>query len=124
MRQREGRAGLALLSPTLVIVLVVVVLPVLWTIMLAFQHIRLATLQHQSFLGPYTLSNFVTVLSSPEMWSSLGATLAYTIGGTVLTLVIGLIAALALRKPFRGRSFLRGAMLLPYVAPVVAATFV
>lgn len=124
LRQREGRVGLAVLSPTLIIVLVIVVLPVLWTIVLAFQRVRLATLQRQGFFGNFTLQNFVTVLSSPDMWSSLVTTLVYTIGGTLLSLVLGLVAALALRRPFRGRSFLRSAMLLPYVAPVVAATFV
>ena len=34
------------------------------------------------------------------------------------------MAALALRAPFRGRGVVRASMLLPYVAPVVAATFV
>ena len=34
------------------------------------------------------------------------------------------MAALALRKPFRGRGLVRACMLIPYVAPVVAATFV
>ena len=38
--------------------------------------------------------------------------------------MLGLVAALALRGPFRGRGFVRGSMLLPYVAPVVAVTFV
>ena len=37
---------------------------------------------------------------------------------------MGLIAALSLRRPFPGRGVLRAFMLLPYVAPVVAATFV
>lgn len=38
--------------------------------------------------------------------------------------MLGLIAALALRKPFRGRGLVRSTMLLPYVAPVVAVAFV
>ena len=33
-------------------------------------------------------------------------------------------AALVVRKPFKGRTFVRASMLLPYVAPVVAVTFV
>ena len=37
---------------------------------------------------------------------------------------IGLAATLALRGAFRGRTFVRASMLLPYVAPVVAVTFV
>ncbi|CAM4271894.1 carbohydrate ABC transporter permease [Kibdelosporangium persicum] len=124
LRQRENRAGLALISPTLLVVLAVVVLPVVWTLILAFQRIRLINIRDTGLFERYTLSNFVIVFDSPGFWSSLGTTLAYAIGGTVLSIIIGLVAALALRKPFRGRGFLRGAMLLPYVAPVVAVAFV
>jgi multiple sugar transport system permease protein len=124
LRQRENRAGLALISPTLLIVLAVVVLPLLWTVILAFQRIRLLNVRGTGLFESYTLRNFVTVFGSPGFWSSLGTTLIYAIGGTVLSIALGLFAALALRKPFRGRGFLRSAMLLPYVAPVVAVAFV
>jgi multiple sugar transport system permease protein len=68
-RRRENRAGLAYLSPTLVVVLVVVVLPILWTVMLAFQRIRLINLRRVGIFGQYTLANLETVLSSPGFWS-------------------------------------------------------
>lgn len=123
-RQRENRAGLAYLSPTLIVVLVVVVLPVLWTIMLAFQRIRLINLRRAGVFGDYTWANIETVLTSPGFWSSLWTTLAYTIGATVGSILIGLVAALALRGRFRGRTLVRASVLLPYVAPVVAVTFV
>jgi multiple sugar transport system permease protein len=64
------------------------------------------------------------VLTSPEFFSSLTSTLIYTVGGTIGSIALGLLAALVVRKPFRGRAIVRGAMLLPYIAPVVAATFV
>jgi multiple sugar transport system permease protein len=123
LRQRENRAGMALISPTLLVVLAVVVLPVGWTLILAFQRIRLINIRDTGLFGRYTLHNFVTVFGSPGFFSSLVTTLIYAIGGTVLSIGIGLVAALALRKPFRGRGLLRGAMLLPYVAPVVAVAF-
>src|SRR5690242_9599044 len=124
LRQRENRTGLAYLSPTLVVVLVVVVLPILWTVMLAFQRIRLINVRRAGIFSEYTLHNFSTVLQSPGFWSSLLTTLIYTVGGTALSLGLGLVAALALRRPFRGRTLARASMLLPYVAPVVAVTFV
>jgi multiple sugar transport system permease protein len=124
LRQRENRAGLAMLSPTLVVALVVVVIPILWTVMLAFQRIRLTNIRRAGIFGQYTLQNFVTVLNSPGFWESLYITLGYTVGATALSIGIGLAAALALRRPFRGRTAFRAAMLLPYVAPVVAVTFV
>ena len=123
-RQRENRAGLAYLSPTLIVVLVVVVLPVLWTVMLAFQRIRLINLRRAGVFGEYTLANLELVLTSPGFWSSLVTTLVYTIGATVGSIAVGLVAALALRGRFRGRTFVRASVLLPYVAPVVAVTFV
>ncbi|MEV6872907.1 sugar ABC transporter permease [Amycolatopsis sp. NPDC051128] len=124
LRQRENRAGLTLVSPTLLVVLAVVVLPLLWTLVLAFQRVRLINVRGTGLFENLTLRNFATVFGSPGFWSSVGTTLTYSIGGTVFSIVLGLAAALALRRSFRGRSVLRGAMLLPYVAPVVAVAFV
>jgi multiple sugar transport system permease protein len=123
-RQRENRAGLAYLSPTLIVVLVVVVIPILWTVMLAFQRIKLINVRRAGVFGEYTLANVQAVFTSAGFWSSLWTTLVYTIGATFLSIALGLVAALALRGRFRGRTFVRASVLLPYVAPVVAVTFV
>lgn len=124
LAQRENRTGLAFVSPTLLVVLVVVILPIAWTVLLAFQHARLVDIQGMDFLSNWTWKNFTAVFTSPGFWTSLWTTLAYTVGATVGSILLGLVAALALRRPFRGRALLRGTMLLPYVAPVVAVTFV
>ncbi|WP_110587972.1 carbohydrate ABC transporter permease [Microbacterium suaedae] len=123
-RREENRSGLLLLSPTLIIVLVAVVLPILWAVALAFQDVRLITIGTAGFFGEYTFNNFIEVVTAPGFLSSLWTTLLYSVLGTGLAIGVGLIAALALRKPFRGRGAIRAALLLPYVAPVVAATFV
>jgi len=123
LRSAENRIGLALVSPTFVLVVILVVLPILWTIMLAFQRIRLIRIRKVGFLGDYTLENFRSVFTTPGFWDALRTTVAYSIGGTALSIGLGLVAALALRRTFKGRTFVRGAMLLPYVAPVVAVTF-
>jgi multiple sugar transport system permease protein len=122
--RRASRAGIAFVSPTFVVVLVVVVLPIAWTVLLAFQHARLVDIQGMGLFGNWTWDNFTQVFDSAGFWSSLTTTLLYTAGGTAGSILLGLVAALALRKPFRGRGLLRAAMLLPYVAPVVAVAFV
>lgn len=122
--REEARTGLLLVSPTLIIVTAVVVLPILWTVSLAFQDVRLLNLRQTGIVGNYSLDNFVNVLTSPDFLEALGITVAYATLGTASAITIGLVAALALRAPFRGRGTVRAAMLLPYVAPVVAATFV
>lgn len=124
MQRRQNLAGLAFVSPTLLVVLVIVVLPIVWTLLLAFQHAKLIDLQGMGLFGNWTWHNFDQVFTAPGFWTSLWTTLVYTVGGTVGSVLLGLVAALALRRPFRGRGIVRSTMLLPYVAPVVAVTFV
>lgn len=122
--QLENRSGLKLIAPTLLVLLVVVLYPLIWAVSMSLQEVKLINLRRVSLFGTPTLDNFVEVLTTPSFWSSLGTTIIYTFGSTLGSLVIGLIAALALWENFRFRSFVRGLILLPYVAPVVAVTFV
>jgi multiple sugar transport system permease protein len=124
-RAREDRrVGYLLISPTVIIVFTMVVLPILWTFSLAFQHVRLLNLRKTGIIGDFSLDNFDNVLTSPGFVDALVTTLVYSVAGTACAIGLGLVAALALRKPFRGRGLVRACMLVPYVAPVVAATFV
>jgi multiple sugar transport system permease protein len=124
-RAREDRrTGYLLISPTMVIVFAMVILPILWTVSLAFQRVRLLNLRNTGFLGEFSLHNFEAVLTSPGFVDALITTLIYSVAGTACAIGLGLVTALALRAPFRGRGLVRACMLLPYVAPVVAATFV
>src|SRR4029434_9192829 len=101
----EARAGIALLSPTLIVVLFMVVLPILWTIVIAFQSLRLRNLRARLFDFQFNLDNFDTVLSSTGFLSALKVTLIYSVVGTTLSIGLGLIAALVVRQPFKGRTF-------------------
>jgi multiple sugar transport system permease protein len=124
-RAREDRrTGYLLISPTVLIVFTMVVLPILWTLSLAFQQVRLLNLRSTGIIGDYSLENFTQVLTSPGFVDALETTLVYSVAGTACAIGLGLVAALALRRPFRGRGLVRACMLVPYVAPVVAATFV
>jgi multiple sugar transport system permease protein len=123
--RRESRAGLAFVSPTVVVVVVMVVLPVLWACLLAFQRVRLSGIRRLDvFGGEYTLRNFDLLFSSSQFLDVIKTTLLFSVLGTTGAIGLGLIAALLVRSSFRGRGLVRGVMLLPWVAPVVAITFV
>ena len=124
LAKRQSRTGLLMMSPTLVIVVVVVIFPLLWSVLISFQELRLIQIGRANPFAPLTLDNFRLVTRSGALWSSLWTSAVYTFGSVIVTTVIGVIAALAVRKPFPGRTFVRAAFLLPYVAPVVAVTFV
>ena len=123
--RRDSRAGLALVSPTVIVVLVIVVLPVLWALILSFQRIRLLGIRRLDILGgEYTLRNYDLLLNSQDFLEAAKNTLLYSVFGTLGAIVLGLIAALLVRRSFRGRGLVRGILLLPYVAPVVALAFI
>ncbi len=125
LAEQDRRAGLTLISPTLVVVLAVIVLPVLWTIFIAFRDLRLRDLREVGIFGAgFTLDNFAGVFSSRGFVDALLTTLVYSVSGTALAIGLGLAAALIVRSPFRGRTLVRASMLLPYVSPVVAVAFV
>jgi multiple sugar transport system permease protein len=123
--RRDSRAGMWLVSPTVVVVLVMVVLPVLWALLLSFQRIRLLQIRRLDLIGgEYTFRNYDQLLSSSEFFDTVRTTLYYSVFGTLGAIVLGLTAALLVRRPFRGRGVVRGLLLLPYVAPVVAIAFI
>jgi multiple sugar transport system permease protein len=125
LRQQESRAGLTLLSPTFVVVMAVIILPVLWTVFIAFRDLRLRDLREVGIFGAgFTLDNFIGVFTSRNFFEALTTTIIYSVVGTTLAIGLGLAAALIVRSPFRGRTLVRASMLLPYVSPVVAVAFV
>jgi multiple sugar transport system permease protein len=73
------------------------------------------------FIG---LENYTTLLREPEFWNSVQITVVYTVGVTVLSLVGGLLLALALNTRLHGRSIYRAVFFTPVVTAMVAAAVV
>jgi multiple sugar transport system permease protein len=125
LAQQENRAGLTFITPTLIVVLLAVLLPILWTIFIAFRELRLRDLRAVGIFGAgFTLDNFTSVIQSRGFLDALTTTVVYSLVGTSLAILLGLAAALIVRRPFRGRTLVRASMLLPYITPVVAVTFI
>lgn len=126
MRQRIADLAYGLILPTFVIVLAIVVFPMIWNIVLAFRPIRLRDLPDLRIfsLEGFTFDNFDRVLNARGFVDTLVRTFVYTIFGTTLAIVIGLIAALVVKDEFRGRNIVRGFMLFPYIAPIISVVLI
>ena len=69
LRAQERRFGLASVSPTILVVLLVVLVPVVWTAVLSLRTLRLFQLQRVNlFGGALTLANYRDVLTDPYFW--------------------------------------------------------
>lgn len=121
--QRESVNGWVLTTPSLFAILFVVVIPFLAVVVFAFANIRLIDIPHISLDNiDWTFANIQRALNSTTFWSALNTTIIYAAATTVGAIVCGMTMALALRRPFWGRGFVRAAFLIPYVLPVIAAT--
>ncbi len=71
----------------------------------------------------FTLDNFRTVLDARQFWPSVWVTIVYTLASTIGVLILGLFAAELMNRRFKGKGIMRGMLLFPYVAPVIAVAF-
>jgi multiple sugar transport system permease protein len=122
---RAARAGRVLVTPTLLVVVAVILVPLVATFLFAFQDLRIIDIPSMSLTDlDLTWDNFAAVTSKPGFWTAMRTTLVYAVLTTVGSIGVGLVVALALRRPFRGRAIVRGLVLVPYVLPVVAAVMI
>ncbi len=125
LAKAESRLGQRLVLPAVIVILVLVLFPFLWNILLAGRRIRLIDLQSVSlFSGGYIFRNFSRVVGTTGFWEVVKTTIIYSVFGTGLSIGLGLWAAMTMKETFKGRSIIRGFMLFPYVAPVIAVTSV
>ncbi len=59
-----------------------------------------------------------------SFWLSLGEALTFTFSAIVLGLPLGVVAALAMNRPFRGRAWFRILFLIPYAIPIFVSGLV
>jgi multiple sugar transport system permease protein len=88
--------GWGLMSPAMILLLLMTVVPTLYLVYYAFRH--------EDLLGPKSywvgLGNFTRVLSDPNIWSDSLSTLQFVVLAVAVELVLGLLLALMLsRKP-------------------------
>jgi multiple sugar transport system permease protein len=106
--------------PALVVMLVVIGYPIVYTIYLSFFRTPART-GEWIFNG---VANYQQILADREFWEITWNTLYWTIGSTFFATVLGFGAALVLHRAFPGRGVIRAILLIPWVISAVAAAYV
>ena len=119
-RSGQTAAGWAFVGPSVVLLGVFTVYPLLFSLWLSLQDRHLFG-KEASFVG---LSNFIRLLSSPEFWSAFWNGTLFSVATVVIQLAAGLATALLLHHGFRGRALVRGVILFPFVMPTIVAVLV
>jgi len=105
--------------PSLVLLLLLNLFPVIYAILQSLQNGTPSTLPWDApFVG---LTNYGNVLTSGQFWASTIFTVIFTITGVFGSWVIGLALALLLRTKIPGNTVFKVLLLLPWIVPVVVS---
>jgi ABC-type sugar transport system permease subunit len=121
----RGEAWFAtfLVAPALIVILLIVFVPLVYSIWLSFAQVDLLkrTGPALEFLGIRLplyrfvgLDNYTSTLSDPQYWNALGRTVYFVVFFVIETTLAGLAMALVLDVNFRGRGFMRAMLLVPW----------
>lgn len=92
--------------------------PLAWTLYLSLTDSKGSVRKTFSFIG---VENYADILTDTDrFWPAVGRTVFFTGGTLVFQLILGIAIALLLWRPFKGRKWVRVAILLPLVATPVA----
>ncbi len=120
LERKEAVFGWKLISPTVIMISLLILYPVVYNIYLSFFNVSLNPQVADQFVG---IENYIKLLADSEFWRSFGVTIAFTlitVGGSI---VLGVGVALLMNRKFVGRGIVRALILLPYVTPLISLVF-
>jgi multiple sugar transport system permease protein len=113
-RRRLDLLPYALIAPIGLLLAAITVYPTIQAIYLSMTDASLLRLARAKFIG---LQNFVRMMGDQVFLDGLWRTLRWDFAVVSLELCIALPIALFLNMNFRGRGFVRAAMMVPYITP-------
>lgn len=119
-----GFTPYALLTPALIVLAVITGWPLLQLLIMSFQEYGRAQVfgAPPEFVGA---GNYVAVLTDPEFWEVLGRSVIFAAGCVILTMVLGVLIALLMRRLGAVlRTLVSVGLLLAWAMPPLSATIV
>lgn len=113
-RQSDQTFAALLVSPAAAFVFAIALYPIARVLCLSLFAQNLATALQPKFVG---LANYIRLTNDSRFFNTVTTTLLFTFISVAIELVLGLGFALLLNTNFRGRSFARAAVLLPWALP-------
>jgi multiple sugar transport system permease protein len=108
--RRDRLFGIGMVTPTLLVTLALLAYPLLASFWYSLHEVRLGG-RASRFVG---IKNYSAVVADPMFVPALERTVLFAAGVTLLSVTVGLGFALVLDGDFRGRTMLRGLMILPW----------
>ena len=117
--EKQRRLAWYLIVPAVLVVLLVIGFPLAQVIVYSFMKYKLDGVTPASFVG---FENYAFVFSDPDWWRAVWNTLIFSFFSVTLETILGLAVALIANAPFKGRTFFRIALLVPWAIPTVVSS--
>ncbi len=131
LEQQRARAAFWFLAPMLVLLVLVAAWPLTRSIWFSLTDTKLDNLYGGSFIG---LDNYLRwrvlesgrirwggTLADPAWWNAVWNTVRFALVSVTLETILGLLVALVLNAEFKGRGFVRAAILIPWAIPTIVS---
>jgi sorbitol/mannitol transport system permease protein len=118
-RAGRQRSTLPLVAPSVIVLLLWMIVPLVMTLWFSFQRYNLLNPDVREFIG---IENFTFILSDSGFWISIGITVILVVSVLVITIGLGTLLAVLFDQDFPGRGIARVLAISPFfVMPTVSA---
>lgn len=119
MEQKEKKLAVILIAPAVIYLILIMELPLIWAVYTSLTDKVIGAAQ-VNFVG---LSNYIEIIKDPVFQKSLLNTFIFAFFAVMGKVILGMIMALAMNQPVRGRGGTRVAMILPWTIPTIVSVF-
>jgi multiple sugar transport system permease protein len=126
LSSKKKKWAYSFIMPVIVLTFLTQFLPIAWNIYISFHELDLyymGRINEAPFVGFQNYSYALNMFSAygSDFWNSIKVTLIYVTVSEISCYVLGMTAAILLNREFKGRNFLRGLFLLPWILPSVVS---
>ncbi len=118
-RANLRRLGIALISPVVIYMLIVMVFPFIWALFVSLTDKKVGS--EGAFIG---LQNYGEIMKDPLFWRSVLNTVIFTAAAVLLKVVFGVVMALLLNERIVFRNLNRALLILPWTIPTMVSVLI
>jgi len=114
---RRNRLAYALVLPSIVLILLTVLYPLVYNVVLSFSNMSLTNLRDWQIIGVGNYASLATGDQASEFWRVFQKTIFWTVVNVFFHVAIGVLLAVTLNGLVRGKSLYRVLLVIPWAVP-------
>jgi len=119
VEKQQERLGWMLVAPSLIVVVLVAIYPLIESFRLSFTNLRATRPDQWEYVG---FRNYQQLFQDSTFIKAFWNTVIFTVTSVGVETVLGMIVAITIHSNFRGRGMVRTSILVPWAIPTVVSS--